>query len=108
MRLAGLLRGARLLQAAVCLSAAAAAAGALAQTEIRKTLPERPNGQSEVKKTLPGQALQSVEPPTKSTWSTEGAASQERGVSATDAQVTGDGRRTRFALHLSSAISYQI
>ncbi|HEU4380480.1 MAG TPA: N-acetylmuramoyl-L-alanine amidase [Hyphomicrobiaceae bacterium] len=117
MRLAGWLRGARLLQAAVCLAAAAAAAGALAQTEIRKTLPERPNSQSEVKsqsevtKTLPGQALQSVEPPTKSTkstWSTETGEAPERGISATDAQVTSDGRRTRFALHLSAGVSYQI
>ena len=29
-------------------------------------------------------------------------------VSATDAQVTGDGQRTRFSLHLSAAIAYQI
>ena len=114
MRLAGWLRPMRLLQVAVGLSAAVAGAPAWAQTEVRKTLPERPGSQTEVKKTLPGQALQSVEPPAtrKSveppatpTWSAE---TEGRGVSATDAQVTGDRRRTRFALHLSSGIAYQI
>jgi N-acetylmuramoyl-L-alanine amidase len=106
MRLAGLLRSTRLLQVAVCLSATCAAAAALAQTEVRKTLPERPAAaQTEVKKTLPGQALQSVEPPAKPTWSADVA---ERGVSATDAQVTGDRQRTRFSLHLSSGIAYQL
>jgi N-acetylmuramoyl-L-alanine amidase len=106
MRLAGFLRPTRLLQVAVCLSAAAAAATAWAQTEVRKTLPERSGGsQTEVKKTLPGQALQSVEPSVKPTWSAE---IEERGVSATDAQVTGDGQRTRFSLHLSAAIAYQL
>jgi N-acetylmuramoyl-L-alanine amidase len=135
MRLAGLLQPKRLLQVVVCLSACLAAASASAQTEVRKTLPERSGGQtsgaqtsggqtsggqtssgaqtevkktmpgSEVKKTLPGQALQSVEPPVKPTWSAE---VEERGVSATDAQVTSDGRRTRFSLHLSAAIAYQL
>jgi N-acetylmuramoyl-L-alanine amidase len=110
MRLAGLLQPIRLLQVVVCLSACVAAASAWAQTEVRKTLPERSGAQTsgaqtEVKKTLPGQALQAVEPPAKPTWPAE---VEERGVSATDAQVSGDGRRTRFSLHLSAAIAYQL
>jgi N-acetylmuramoyl-L-alanine amidase len=105
MRLADRLRPTRLLQVAIWLTALAPAAG-WAQTEVRKTLPERPGSQTEVKKTLPGQALQSVEPPaTKPAWSPE---IEERGIAATDAQVTGDRQRTRFSLHLSSGIAYQL
>src|SRR5262245_47242275 len=98
MRLAGRLRPKRLLQVAVCLTALAPAAG-WAQTEVRKTLPERSGSQTEVKKSMPGQALQSVEPPATPSWSAE---IEERGVAATDAQVTGDRQRTRFSLHLSA------
>lgn len=127
MRLAGLLQPIRLLQVVVCLSAAVAAAAAWAQTEVRKTLPERPDttqtevkktlpgqtlsgqtqpGKTQAGKTLPGQALKAAEPTAKPAWSAEIA---DRGVvSATDAQVSGDQRRTRFSLHLSSGIAYQI
>ena len=51
MRLTGWLRPMRLLQVAVCLSASVAPAAAWAQTEVRKTLPERSSAQTEVKKT---------------------------------------------------------
>jgi AMIN domain len=106
MRLPGRRRGRRLLQAVICLTGAMAAAGAWAQTEVRKTLPEHSgSAQTEVKKTLPGQALQSGEVPTTPIWSTD---VNERGVSATNVEVTGDARRTRFSLHLSSAVAYQI
>jgi N-acetylmuramoyl-L-alanine amidase len=105
MRLPGRRRGRRLLQAAICLAGAVSAASAWAQTEVRKTLPERSGSQTEVKKTLPGQALQSREPTGTPTWSTD---VEEKGVSATHAEVTGDGKRTRFSLHLSSAVAYQI
>ena len=112
MRLTGWLRPMRLLQVAVCLSASVAPAAAWAQTEVRKTLPERAGAQTEVKKTqtevkktMPGQALQSGEAPVTPTWSAE---IETRGVSASDVQVTGDRQRTRFSLHLSSGIAYQI
>jgi N-acetylmuramoyl-L-alanine amidase len=105
MRLAGCRRPKRLLQVAICLTSAVLAASAWAQTEVRKTLPERPGGaQTEVKKTLPGQALQSGEVPA-TTWSFD---VNERGVSATNVEVTGDAKRTRFSLHLSSAVAYQL
>lgn len=115
MRLAGRRRTSRVLQVAVCLAVclaislvwALSAATAWAQTEVRKTLPERPasGAQTEVKKTLPGQALQSGEPPSGPTWAVE---VEERVVSATDAEISGDRQRTRFSLHLSSAVAYQI
>ena len=98
MRLAGLLQPIRLLQVVVCLSACVAAASAWAQTEVRKTLPERSGprlraAQTEVKKTLPGQALQAVEPPAKPTWSAE---VEERGVSCN--RCAGHRRRAAHAL----------
>jgi hypothetical protein len=111
MRLAGRRRISRVLQVAVCLAFCLAwglsAATGWAQTEVRKTLPERPGSaaQTEVKKTLPGQALQAGEPPAGPTWAAE---VEERVVSATDAEISGDRQRTRFSLHLSSAVAYQI
>jgi N-acetylmuramoyl-L-alanine amidase len=106
MRWPGRRRGRRLLQAVICLTGAMSAASAWAQTEVRKTLPDRSgSAQTEVKKTLPGQALQSGEVPATPTWSTD---VNERGVSATNVEVTGDAKRTRFSLHLSSAVAYQI
>jgi N-acetylmuramoyl-L-alanine amidase len=111
MRLAGRRPTSRLLQVAICLAFCLAwglsAATGWAQTEVRKTLPERPasGAQTEVKKTLPGQALQAGETPAGPTWAAE---VEERVVSATDAEISGDRRRTRFSLHLSSAVAYQI
>ena len=111
MRLAGRRRTSRVLQVAVCLAISVvwtlSAAPGWAQTEVRKTLPERPptGAQTEVKKSLPGQALQSGEPPAGPTWAVE---VEERVVSATDAEISGDRQRTRFSLHLSSAVAYQI
>ena len=105
MRLAGWQRRAGLLAVAVCGAGACWAALATAQTEVRKTLPQQlPEAQSEIKKSLPGQALQTAEPKAP-TWSVE---VDERVVSATHAELSGDRQRTRLSIHLTSAVAYQI
>jgi N-acetylmuramoyl-L-alanine amidase len=102
--------------ASMCLAAAALAplvlpAPAASQTEVRKTLPaERPATQNtEIRKARPeAPADRSHAPPPKagaSGWSTEVS---DRSPTATQTEIANEGERTRFTLHLSAAVPYQI
>lgn len=89
----------------LCLSVAAFAAAASAQTEVRKAAPQRPDSHTEIKKSMPGQAMQAKEPEAPKGWSVE---VEEKGVRAVHAELTGDRQRTRFSLQLSSPVAYQL
>jgi N-acetylmuramoyl-L-alanine amidase len=104
MRLAARQRGTRFLMTAGCLAGAFWVSSAAAQTEVRKTPPSK-QGQTEIRKNLPGETLPLTDPKGATGWSVE---IEERGVSATQVELSGDKQRTRLSLHLSSKVAYQI
>ena len=88
---------AEVLRAAACAAVLLAPTVASSQTEIKKTLP----GQA-----LPPQGATANAPPAAlPAWSAE---VNEPGIAAAAAEITGDAQRTRFAIALSAAVPYQI
>lgn len=98
-------RRAGVLCVAACAVSLLAATAASAQTEIRKTPPaERPASPGVASKGTPAEPVVPPESPATK-WSAEVS---EPGISATAAEITGDAKRTRFAIMLSRVVPYQI
>jgi N-acetylmuramoyl-L-alanine amidase len=77
----------------------------LAQTEIEKTVRADPARQSEVSKGAPQSDPDKPTPESAGTpWSADVS---DRAVAASAAEITGDDRRTRFSIVLSTAVPYQ-
>src|SRR5262245_10991724 len=98
--------------ASLALSFAPVTAAWSQTTEVRKTLPgEQPPAQTEIRKSQPKapdqpKAMEQVRAsPATSDWAAE---VNERGVAATQGEVTGDERLTRFSLSLSANVPYQV